>query len=206
MGDILAKKICCIAAVTNDGYIGYGNDLMIRELGRRLASKVNPEKIAIANMSKLDISYFASATTSTQYTEKAVIMGRKTWESLPKKYRPLPNRQNIVISQSPASLFPDNVKVFQSVDSALETVPVDEAWLIGGVGIYDVAYNYATEIHLCHFQISAADHIDSFDLKRYGVLAPDWMKTPLDYKYTNNKSIDYDNRRYRVDVWQYVDK
>lgn len=33
----------------------------------------------------------------------AVIMGRKTWDSLPAKFRPLPNRINVVLTKSPAS-------------------------------------------------------------------------------------------------------
>ena len=47
-----------------------------------------------------DMRFFKDSTTKTKNPEKinAVIMGRKTWESLPEKFRPLPNRLNIVLS------------------------------------------------------------------------------------------------------------
>lgn len=65
-------------------------------------------------------------------TGKTIIMGRKTWESLPVK--PLPNRRNIVISRT--SL--ENVDCFRSIDEALKTCEGD-IWFIGGAGIYEEA-------------------------------------------------------------------
>ena len=61
-----------------------------------------------------DLKRFKRLTTG-----KTIIMGRKTWESLPVK--PLPNRRNIVISRS--SL--ENVDCFQSIDEALKTCEGD---------------------------------------------------------------------------------
>jgi dihydrofolate reductase len=63
---------------------------------------------------------------------KTVIMGRRTWESLPVK--PLPDRRNIVITRS--SL--DDVECFSSIDDALATCEGD-VWFIGGAGIYQEA-------------------------------------------------------------------
>ena len=74
-----------------------------------------------------DLKRFKRLTTG-----KTIIMGRKTWESLPIK--PLPNRRNIVISRS--SL--ENVDCFRSIDEALETCEGD-IWFIGGAGIYEEA-------------------------------------------------------------------
>ncbi|MEC7687313.1 MAG: dihydrofolate reductase [Candidatus Thermoplasmatota archaeon] len=74
-----------------------------------------------------DLKRFKRLTTG-----KTIIMGRKTWESLPVK--PLPNRRNIVISRS--SL--ENVDCFRSIDEALETCEGD-IWFIGGAGIYEEA-------------------------------------------------------------------
>lgn len=74
-----------------------------------------------------DLKRFKRLTTG-----KTIIMGRKTWESLPVK--PLPNRRNIVISRS--SL--ENVDCFRSIDGALETCEGD-IWFIGGAGIYEEA-------------------------------------------------------------------
>ena len=74
-----------------------------------------------------DLKRFKRLTTG-----KTIIMGRKTWESLPVK--PLPNRRNIVISRSSI----ENVDCFQSIDEALETCEGD-IWFIGGAGIYEEA-------------------------------------------------------------------
>ena len=74
-----------------------------------------------------DLKRFKRLTTG-----KTIIMGRKTWESLPVK--PLPNRRNIVISRSSI----ENVDCFRSIDEALETCEGD-IWFIGGAGIYEEA-------------------------------------------------------------------
>ena len=48
-----------------------------------------------------ELKYFAQVTSNApQGTANAVVMGRITWESIPKKFRPLPNRTNIIISRS----------------------------------------------------------------------------------------------------------
>ena len=72
---------------------------------------------------------------------KTVIMGRRTWESLPVK--PLPDRRNIVITQS--SL--DDVECFSSIDDALATCEGD-VWFIGGAGIYQEALEKADIIDM----------------------------------------------------------
>jgi dihydrofolate reductase/thymidylate synthase len=48
-----------------------------------------------------DLTHFKSLTTTVTHLQKrnAVIMGRKTWNSLPTAFRPLPNRLNIVITR-----------------------------------------------------------------------------------------------------------
>lgn len=69
-----------------------------------------------------------------------VIMGRKTWDSLPPKFRPLPGRLNIVITRNaqwqpePAS---DQVRRAASLQAACALCPADAtAWVIGGADIY----------------------------------------------------------------------
>lgn len=48
------------------------------------------------------MQYFTDMTSNTKDPDKknAVLMGRKTWESIPPKYKPLPNRQNVIISRT----------------------------------------------------------------------------------------------------------
>tara|TARA_B100001123_G_scaffold235289_1_gene263957 strand:+ start:816 stop:1280 length:465 start_codon:yes stop_codon:yes gene_type:complete len=72
---------------------------------------------------------------------KTVIMGRKTWESLPIK--PLPERRNIVITRSDF----DDVDCFKSINDALDTCNGD-IWFIGGAGIYKEALDVADIIDM----------------------------------------------------------
>lgn len=79
----------------------------------------------------------------------AVIMGRKTWESLPQKFRPLPNRTNIVITRQKNYQLPEKVLCFQSLRDAVIAFP--HAFVIGGAELYALALPltetlYITEI------------------------------------------------------------
>lgn len=74
-----------------------------------------------------------------------VIMGRKTWDSLPQRFRPLPGRTNIVISRMSSDqalpLQAQGVVVCRSLEEAIahcqQHVPVpQEVWVIGGAQIY----------------------------------------------------------------------
>ena len=70
-----------------------------------------------------------------------IIMGRKTWESLPIK--PLPERRNIVITRNDIK----NTECFRTIDKALETCEGD-IWFIGGAGIYEEAMSKADIIDM----------------------------------------------------------
>jgi dihydrofolate reductase len=84
----------------------------------------------------------------------AVIMGRKTWDSLPERFRPLPGRTNIVISRQ-NGLEIDGAAVAGSLDSALELVPEgSEAWVIGGSQIYTEALSRANKIVVTFIDMS----------------------------------------------------
>lgn len=63
-----------------------------------------------------------------------VIMGRKTWESLPSRVRPLPGRTNIVLTRD-AVFEPDGALAVGSADAALAASD-DSPWVIGGEQIY----------------------------------------------------------------------
>ena len=83
-----------------------------------------------------DLKRFKRLTTGN-----TIIMGRKTWESLPIK--PLPNRRNIVITRSSI----EDIECFQSIDDALQTCEGD-VWFIGGAGIYQEAMQKADIIDM----------------------------------------------------------
>jgi dihydrofolate reductase len=72
---------------------------------------------------------------------QTIVMGRNTWDSLPKK--PLPNRTNIIITSLPLTRLPDNTSVVKS----LEQVDSD-AWIIGGAKLIQSSWDYVSEVHL----------------------------------------------------------
>lgn len=79
----------------------------------------------------------------------AVVMGRKTFESLPEAYRPLPNRRNIVLSADPR-YEAEGAEVMPNLEAALEACD-GECFVIGGGSTYEQALAhtdlvYATEV------------------------------------------------------------
>lgn len=81
---------------------------------------------------KQDIRNFMNLTL-----DKAVLMGRQTWESLPEKHRPLQNRRNYVLSTTLESS--GDVTVMPNLNSAIARAAldgVDELWVIGGAKLY----------------------------------------------------------------------
>jgi dihydrofolate reductase len=73
-----------------------------------------------------------------------VIMGRKTWDSLPPKFRPLPGRLNIVVTRD-AQWQADGAARAGSLEEAVALCPPDtDAWVIGGAQIYAAAIDLAS--------------------------------------------------------------
>lgn len=68
-----------------------------------------------------------------------VIMGRKTWDSLPRKFRPLPGRLNIVVTRD-AQWHAEGASRANSLQEAVSLCPAgSDAWVIGGAQIYAAA-------------------------------------------------------------------
>ena len=75
---------------------------------------------------------------------KAIVMGRKTWQSIG---RPLPGRQNIVISRNP-DFIATGADVVGSLEAALEISESEEIMVIGGGQLYSLALAYARRMIL----------------------------------------------------------
>ena len=102
-----------------------------------------------------DMKYFQNITSTVDAkfsatAQNAVVMGRKTWESIPKKFRPLPNRLNVVLSRSAdvrtTCGIPDDVLTANSFENALDQLAplrvsgqVAHVFAIGGASVYDAA-------------------------------------------------------------------
>lgn len=101
-----------------------------------------------------DLKRFKTLTTGN-----TIIMGRKTFESLPKGA--LPNRRNVVLSSNPQTECP-GAEVFTSLDEALKHCREDEKiYIIGGESVYRQAMLLADELCLTEID-AAATQADAF--------------------------------------------
>ncbi|MBH9553010.1 dihydrofolate reductase [Inhella gelatinilytica] len=88
-----------------------------------------------------DMAHFKQLTLG-----KPVLMGRKTWESLPPRFRPLPGRRNLVLTRGTAIAGAETVA---TLDEALARCAGEpELWVIGGAQVYAQALDRAQRIEL----------------------------------------------------------
>lgn len=97
-----------------------------------------------------DLKHFKNLTTG-----HTIIMGRKTFESLPKGA--LPNRRNVVITRQ-LNFNAPNIEVFHSFDEALAACATDaEVYIIGGESVYEAALPKADRLCLTHIDAMPAE-------------------------------------------------
>ena len=133
--------ISIIAAIGKNNELGKGNDLIWHF--------------------KDDMKFFKETTTGS-----TVIMGRKTFESLPKA---LPNRRNIVISRS-RNYSPEGALVVSDIKKALNEADSDEVFIIGGGTIYKEFLPLADKLYLTEIDAECPDaevYFPEFDKKKY---------------------------------------
>lgn len=119
-----------IAAIAQDNAIGHENRLLYY----------------LPN----DLKRFKALTTG-----HTIIMGRKTFESLPKGA--LPNRRNIVLSRTPGIAFP-GAETFVSLQDALGSCSAgEEVFVIGGASVYAQALPLADKLLLTHIEATPVD-------------------------------------------------
>ena len=92
-----------------------------------------------------DMKYFMNTTKAHH-----VIMGRKNYESIPEKFRPLPNRTNIVVTRQKEYQAPNCILVNQLEDgiALAKSAGEKELFIIGGAEIYALGLKYATRLYL----------------------------------------------------------
>ncbi|MCL3860186.1 dihydrofolate reductase [Actinotalea sp. K2] len=94
-----------------------------------------------------DLAHFRRLTTG-----HPVIMGRATWDSLPARFRPLPGRENVVLSRRPG-LTLEGATVVGSVQDALAHVAGRESWVIGGAQVYEAFLPYADRLEVTEVDV-----------------------------------------------------
>ena len=108
------SELILIAAVARNGAIGRNNGLLFQD--------------------PVDQRHFRQVTMGCP-----VVMGRKTWDSLPPRFRPLPGRRNVVVSRNPA-LSPEGAEAATSLDAALAQLHgAPRVFVIGGAELYALA-------------------------------------------------------------------
>ncbi|MBX7124847.1 MAG: dihydrofolate reductase [Cyclobacteriaceae bacterium] len=108
-----------------------------------------------------DMSYFMQTTKG-----HCVIMGRKNYESLPGKFRPLPHRTNIVVTRQVGFQAPDCI-VVHSLEEALSIARNKqevETFVIGGAAIYELAMPVAQRLYLTEIdaELEGDTHFPNF--------------------------------------------
>ncbi|MES2800400.1 MAG: dihydrofolate reductase [Bacteroidota bacterium] len=122
-------KVILIVAMDLDRGIGKNNDLMWHL--------------------PADMKFFKETTTG-----HIVVLGRKNWESIPERFRPLPNRENVVLTRN-KNFQLDNAKVFHDLESAIEAYKNERertVFIIGGGEIYRqaMALDVVDEMYITH--------------------------------------------------------
>ncbi|HSI97126.1 MAG TPA: dihydrofolate reductase [Gaiellaceae bacterium] len=102
-----------------------------------------------------DMKRFRELTTG-----HAVVMGRRTWESVPDRFRPLPGRRNVVVTRNP-DWSSEGAERAGSLDEALRLLEGEpRVFVIGGAEIYVAAMPHADELQLT--EIDAEVEGDTF--------------------------------------------
>ncbi|MCI1192012.1 dihydrofolate reductase [Calidifontimicrobium sp. SYSU G02091] len=115
--------VALIAAVARNGAIGRDNELLWRD----------PQ----------DMAHFRQVTMGCP-----VVMGRRTWDSLPARFRPLPGRRNVVVTRNP-QWHADGAEAAASLTDALARLAeAPKVFVIGGAQLYALALPLADELVL----------------------------------------------------------
>ena len=140
----------------------------------------------------IDLKYFKTITLSN-----TVLMGRKTWDSLPVKFRPLPNRLNIVMTRNKNLEFPKEVIVINDFQSIPWDKIKGKLFIIGGASIYNLALKDCTRIYFTKIYKNYncdkffPNFLDKFELEKTIN-----STTDLDFLIFKRKSIHFEEYQY----------
>jgi len=123
--------------------------------------------------------------------DHVVVMGRKCWESIPLKFRPLPNRTNIVLSRNP-NYTAQGAHVRSNLVIAMEEFMYDgkDIFIIGGSEIYKEGFQYANKLYLTR----VVKDIEG-DTVLEGLVESDWLMESFDGPFKED-DLDFRFERY----------
>ncbi|KAK9468567.1 dihydrofolate reductase-like domain-containing protein [Lipomyces arxii] len=113
-------------------------------------------------------------------TPHTVIMGHTTWRSIPSRFRPFPNRTNIVLSRTPESILaPDSVLRTTSLDAALAAAK-GHVFIVGGAEIYAVALAHPALDAIFLTQVYADEGVLKCDTFMQDFRSKPWVRRSTD--------------------------
>lgn len=130
-----------------------------------------------------DMAFFKQQTNG-----KTVVMGKNTYLSLPKKFRPLPNRKNVVISRQEPIEEHENLIWYKSLEEAISALKKteDEVYIIGGGTIYEQALPMANTVYATEVKVDI-DGDTYFPKLNY----EEWIREVL-HSFSKNEKNEYD--------------
>lgn len=102
-----------------------------------------------------DLAHFRAVTAGA-----TVVMGRRTWESIAPRFRPLPGRRNLVLTRDPAWTAP-GAEAFADLAGALAAATAGDVWIIGGAAVYAEALTSADALGVTMLEVT--ELADAFD-------------------------------------------
>lgn len=104
-----------------------------------------------------DLAHFKACTQG-----HTVLMGRKTWDSIPERFRPLPNRTNLVLTRQ-SNWNANGATVVHHLEDALQAVRASDSntlWVMGGAQIYALCMTLASHLEVTFIELDVA-HADA---------------------------------------------
>lgn len=132
-----------------------------------------------------DLAHFKQVTMGCP-----VIMGRKTWESLPERFRPLPGRANIVVTRQPNWQAQGATRAASLLEALALCQGQQQAWVIGGAEIYAQALPLANTAEVTEIE---ADFEGDALAPRFG---PEWQEVAR-RRQRSASGLDYSFVTYR---------
>ena len=150
------KSIHAIVAIDENGAIGRQGDLLCHL--------------------PADMKHFKEVTMG-----HSIVMGRKTFESFPR--RPLPGRQNIVITRNAGWQYP-GVTVVHCLEDAIAAAETDTIFIIGGAQVYEQSLPLVDVLHLTRIHARWA----SADAFFPAIVMDDWQEVSREHHKSDHKN------------------
>ncbi|KAF7557028.1 hypothetical protein G7046_g6140 [Stylonectria norvegica] len=176
-----------------------------------------------------EMQYFARVTTrlppqAPPTAVNAVIMGRKTWDSIPPRFRPLKNRLNIIITRSAAASTTTSISSVSSTEHPIRVASLEHAlqiarartdvarvFVMGGAQIYDAALKAPEARRVLLTSIAREFECDTFFPVVLGEGADGWARSGRDaLEAWTGESVAEEGEeeagtRYEFQMWEKVD-